>query len=236
MSKNNRLTLKLHDITPNQLPMARLVEYLSVLSGLYGYVENVHFESIEEGSTLLNSYTSNSSVHYDVIKRTKEQISNNSPLHQKLVKLITTDRTIAEIISSEGIVIGTIRPELTSEIITIRKRSSVQGRLYKIGGKDEIIPVKLEGANKETLNCEATSNLAVKLSHYLFKYIRVTGNSEWIKKDGIWKLKKLTIEDFIELQDINLGQALQKISKDAGNNWDEIDDAYEVLEKLRSIN
>src|SRR5690554_4959772 len=58
--------------------------------------------------------------------------------------------------------------------LVVNKSGSVQGRLYLVGGKDETVPVRLEGASGETLYCEASTEMAQQLSALLFKQVRVS--------------------------------------------------------------
>jgi len=120
--------------------------------------------------------------------------------------------------------------------LIVRKRGRVQGKLYNVGGKDDSAPVKLEGANGETYHCEATTSMAAKLGVHLFKQVRVSGNSEWFKKDGKWKLKKLIIESFEVLEKSNLKTAFKALQDASGNQWKEEDDAQAILQALRALN
>lgn len=62
--------------------------------------------------------------------------------------MITKDNLSAEIIKNNSVVIGTIKPEIDN-VQEIRKKSKVQGRLCSIGGKSEIINIKIQGSNNE---------------------------------------------------------------------------------------
>src|SRR3546814_8053942 len=78
--------------------------------------------------------------------------------------------------------------------MVVIKQGSVQGRLYVVGGKDETVPVRLEGAGGETLLCEADTALAEQLGKLLFKYVRVHGKGEWESRPhGGWRGRKMFI-------------------------------------------
>ena len=55
MRKPNSLILKLDGTSPDKLPMARLVKYMSALTDLYGSAEAVHFDKVSKGSADLNT-------------------------------------------------------------------------------------------------------------------------------------------------------------------------------------
>jgi hypothetical protein len=112
------------------------------------------------------------------------------------------------------------------------KPSSIQGKLYSVGGKDETIPVRIEGADHETLYCEADIEVAERLGQLLFKTIRVSGDGQWERKpDGVWKLTKLKITSFVKLEDVGFREAVAKLKAAGGINWNDASDAHsEILD------
>jgi len=236
MGKENCLTLKLEGTSPDKLPMNRLGKYLSALSGLYGSEDAVHFKDVSEGSACLNTWVDNKASYNAVIERSMTQASNSGSSYLKLVALLAQDGFEARIINQNKVTILEF-PSLSKEApLIIRKKGRVQGKLYNVGGKDESAPVKLEGANGETYHCEATPELAAKLGALLFKQIRVSGDSEWVKKDEKWKLKKLIIESYEVLDKSNIKDALVALKNAPGNQWKDEDDAQAILKALRALN
>ncbi|UYA62434.1 hypothetical protein NAL19_4424 [Pectobacterium sp. F1-1] len=236
MGKKNSLTLKLDGTSPDKLPMARLGKYLSALSELYGSTDAVHFKDVSEGSACLNSWVDNDSAYNDVLQRSISQASNSGSSYLKLVTLLEQDKLEGRIINDDDVTIVDFPRIKQDSPFLVRKKAKIQGRLYNVGGKDESVPVKLEGANGETFNCEASPSMAVKLGTLLFQQIRVEGDGEWEKKDGIWKLKKLKISSYEELQKSSLKTALSSIHNAPGNQWKEQDDLHVVLKALRALN
>ncbi|MEW6485122.1 MAG: hypothetical protein AB1423_10925 [Pseudomonadota bacterium] len=236
MGKENCLTLKLEGTSPDELPMNRLGKYLSALSGLYGSEDAVHFKDVSEGSACLNTWVDNQTSYNAVIERSIKQASSSGSSYLRLVTLLAQDGFEARIINQNEVTILEF-PSLSKEApLTIRKKGRVQGKLYNVGGKDESAPVKLEGANGETYHCEATPELAAKLGALLFKQIRVSGDSEWVKKDEKWKLKKLIIESYEVLDKSNIKDALAALKNAPGNQWKDEDDAQAILKALRALN
>lgn len=236
MGKDNRLTLKLDGTSPSELSMARLGKYLSALSDLYGSVDAVHFKDVSEGSACLNTWVDNQNSYNAVIQRSISQAATSGSSYLKLVSLLAQDGFEAKIINQDKVTILEF-PSVNEEApLVIRKKGRVQGKLYNVGGKDDSAPVKLEGANGETYHCEATPALAAKLGALLFKQLRVSGDSEWIKKDGKWKLKKLIIDSYEVLEKSNLKTAFKALQNASGNQWKEEDDAQAILKALRALN
>ncbi|KYP84495.1 hypothetical protein WB66_12375 [bacteria symbiont BFo1 of Frankliniella occidentalis] len=236
MGKDNCLTLKLDGTSPDKLPMQRLGKYLSALSGLYGSEDAVHFKDVSEGSACLNTWVDSQTAYNAVIQRSILQASNSGSAYMKLVSLLADDGFEAKIINHNKITIIEF-PSLAEEPpLIIRKKGKVQGKLYNVGGKDESAPVKLEGASGETYHCEATPEIAAKLGALLFKQVRVSGQSEWIKKDDKWKLKKLVIESYEVLEKTNVRAAFKALQNAPGNQWRDEDDAQAILKALRMLN
>lgn len=118
--------------------------------------------------------------------------------------------------------------------LRIIKPSSIQGRLYSIGGKDETVSVKIEGADHESLLCEADVAVAEQLVQLLFKSVRLHGNGEWERSDeGIWKMAKLTVITFNKLEDIGFKEAIDRLKAAKGVEWNEIPDAHSEILKTR---
>lgn len=236
MGKDNRLTLKLDGTSPDELPMSRLVQYLSALSGLYGSEDAVHFKDVSEGSACLNTWVDNQSSYNAVIERSISQAATSGNSYLKLVNLLAQDGFKARIINQDKFTILEFPSVVEVAPLIVRKKGKVQGKLYNVGGKDDSAPVKLEGANGETYHCEATPELAAKLGALLFKQLRVSGDSEWIKKDGKWKLRKLIIDSYEVLEKSNLKTAFKALQNASGNQWKEEDDAQAILKALRALN
>ncbi|RKT75602.1 hypothetical protein BJ925_3658 [Rahnella aquatilis] len=236
MGKENRLTLKLDGTSPGELSMHRLGKYLSALSDLYGSVDAVHFKDVSEGSACLNTWVDSTTSYNAVVQRSISQATTSGTAYLRLVSLLSQDGFEARILNQDKVTILEFPSAKEESTLIVTKKGKVQGKLYNVGGKDDSAPVKLEGANGETFHCEATPAMAAKLAIHLFKQVRVSGNSEWIKKDGKWKLKKLIIESFEVLEKSNLKTALKALQNASGNQWKEEDDAQAILKALRALN
>lgn len=230
------LTLYLDDLTPGQLSMKRLAEYLRALSALYGSEDSVHFDSVQVGSAQLKSFIDDSA--FPVVMNQVREVSGGLgkkkaiTAYEKLAELMAADRTGASI-RSEGAQIFQF-PSVKNEEPPLRivKPSSIQGRLYSVGGKDETVPVRIEGADNETLHCEAGIDVAERLAQVLFKPVRVHGDGEWERSaNGAWKLIKLRISTFTKLEDVGFKEAVARLKAAGGVNWDDMSSAHsEILE------
>ncbi|MFB1630193.1 MULTISPECIES: hypothetical protein [unclassified Pseudomonas] len=230
------LTLYLDDLTPGQLSMKRLAEYLRELSTLYGHESEVHFDSVKEGSAQLQSLIEEQA--YNGILQQVREVSGglgskrvlNS--YEKLSELMAHDKTRGSLRSGGAKIFQFPVAKNEPPPLRVVKPSSVQGKLYSVGGKDDTVPVRIEGGNGETLMCEAGIDIAERLAQILFKTVRVHGDGEWEKRaDGCWKLIKLKVTSFEKLEDIGFKEAIARLKAAGGVNWNDIPNAHsEILD------
>lgn len=230
------LTLYLDDLTPEQLSMRRLAEYLRALSMLYGYEESVHFDRVDSGSAQLRSFVEEKA--YPLVLNQVREVSGGLgkksaiAAYRTLSAYMAVDGTGASI-RSDGNEIFQF-PHVKSEAPPLRiiKPSTIQGRLYSVGGRDETVPVRIEGADNESLLCEADVAVAERLAQLLFKPVRLHGDGEWVRSDdGAWKLVKLKISSFARLEDIGFKEAVARLKAAGGVEWNDMSGAHsDILE------
>ncbi|WP_184932490.1 hypothetical protein [Klebsiella pneumoniae] len=139
MGKDKRLTLKLDGTSPDELTMSRLGKYLSALSDLYGSVDAVHFKDVSEGSACLNTWVDNQASYDAVIQRSMTQAATSGSSYLKLVSLLAQDGFGAKLINQDKVTILDF-PSINEEApFVVRKKGKVQGKLYNVGGKDEVV-------------------------------------------------------------------------------------------------
>ncbi|KRU87629.1 hypothetical protein [Pseudomonas aeruginosa] len=229
------LTLYLDDLTPNRLSMKRLTDYLRALATMYGAESAVHFERVKEGSAQLVAYVEDD--QYPVVLNQVREVSGGlgpkkaQAAFQKLSELMSEDRTGASLRTLGGAQIFQFpKPQEAEDALRVVKPSSVQGRLYSVGGKDETVPVRLEGANGETLYCEADIEVAENLAKVIFKTVRLEGTGEWVRLDsGQWRLVKLKVKTFTLLEDISFKEAVARLKAAGGVKWSASPDAHSEI-------
>jgi len=111
---------------------------------------------------------------------------------------------------------------------------TLDGLLIKIGGKDETVPVHLQEGDTVYI-CSATRDMARRLAPHLFATrLRVHGNGRWERdEEGNWNLKQFNITEFEMLDDAPLREVVAHLRQVPGNGWQEIDDPYTELQRLR---
>jgi hypothetical protein len=233
------LTLRLDNHSPNTLSLKRLGDYLACLSNVIGRDEPVHLHSVASGSAVLRLEVDDAR-YPQIVADLSELANGHGPkrrliAYEKLRKMLSDDRTSAALIDHFQSAIASMPwAESTDATIEIIKYESVQGELYQVGGKDELVPVRLAGANGETYLCEGNREVASQISRHLYCQVRVSGSSIWTRtdKDG-WRLKKLRIESYKVLSESDLGAALSNLRVNHGVNWGDMDDPHAIASDLR---
>lgn len=120
------------------------------------------------------------------------------------------------------------------KVISIEKKTSIQGVMNNIGGEGSKVPVKITDIDGNNINATSSRDLAAELAKYLFKKIRFSGNGYWEKFENEgWQLKKLKIESYEVLNDISIRDTLKCLNDIGGNQWKELDDPHLELLKIR---
>jgi len=222
------LTLHLDGIKPADLSMKRLADYLCELAELYGKGGRLHFESVTKGSAKLNARVDDDH-HAKVLLRVREVANGVGPkgatkAYRRLADLMQEDQA-SGVLQSEGAqIIQFPRVSREQKPMVLFKAGSVQGRLYTIGGKDDSVPVRLEGANGETLYCETDIDTAAQLAPLLFKQVRIHGKGEWERRQaGGWRLKKMHISSYELLEKASLKTAIERMRGVGGILWDSLE-------------
>jgi|GEM_PF-1121327 len=111
---------------------------------------------------------------------------------------------------------------------------SLDGKLIRVGGRDETVPVYLEEGNIIHL-CNSNREMAKKLAPHLFGGpLRVWGNGRWYRDQfGNWVMDRFTITDFSPLDDSSLTDAVSKLRAVPGNEMKSLADPIFDLMRIR---
>jgi len=230
------ITLYLDGTTPERLSMKRLAEYLRELSSFYGSEPAVHFDCVKDGSAQLVCRVEDACypVILNQVREVASGIGGKRPTRafRKLSDFMLDDRVDGYLKAEGAQIIQFPKGKLAEPPLRVIKSSSVQGRLYSVGGKDATVPVRLEGADGETLLCETNVQIAERLAQLLFKPVRLQGEGEWERRpDGSWRLIKLVISSYVKLEDVGFKAAIAKLKAAGGVKWDDMPSPHsEILE------
>lgn len=243
MPKDNpAYRLRIDVFTVDSLPMARLAEYMAQLATLLGNRERVHFLRLEEGSAVLVS-----SVEPVAFPKVEERVSQvargDGPkdamqAFKAIDTMLAKDGAIAVLTTpTEGNVIefpGRSRPKPV-KYGPFREQGTLDGRIIRIGGRDETIPVWLKRGELEYYCSVRDEAVARRLAaHYLGGVVRVSGNGKWLREEnGSWTLQQFDIIDFEVIDDSPIANVVDRLRGVEGARWHESEDALSDILGLR---
>ena len=219
------------------------------LAGLLGEKEFVHFDHLEEGSTVLAAV-----VDKEAIPKVGERIAalERGDAPDDLRKYFTSiDSRLSQDNANGALRAYADHDEDGADVIlfpgcerpkpmdygVISERGSIDGIPISIGGKDRTKHIRLHDGEQEYTGIDLTVELAAKISdeQCLFrKVIRLHGAGSWYRTlDGEWELRKFKVDDYEVLDDTSLAETLNQLRAVNGSGWSEDEHAQEFLEGLR---
>lgn len=228
--------------TPATLPMERLAEYVAKLAALLGECAFVHLHAIEDGSVKLRAWV-DEPARLRVRERVRALREGGGPAEMRkayhaLDEMLRKDDASGELAGDDGAVVirfpGSARPE---PIVfgPFRQDCTLDGQIYRIGGKDDTKHVNIRDGAVEYTALVASESVALRLRHHLFgAVLRFHGEGTWFRHaDGAWELRNFRINDFEELEDRPLSEVVASLRAVKGSAWREIPDPVGELLKER---
>lgn len=226
---------------PDTLPMSRLADYLGKLAVLFGSKEHVHFMKVRKGSAIPEILVDGPAAP-KVLARLKLVNSADAP-----GDLVRTSRDINRMLRDDNAT-GTLRLKGGAKIIDFPGKKTplaeeavvfefgeLDGVVIKVGGKDETVPVLLEGEDGVFYPCNTDRETARRLAPYIFGgAVRIAGRGKWRRtEDRIWELEKFDIKTFEPLDETLLIEVITAMRAIEGSGWNELDDPQAELKRIR---
>ncbi len=219
--------------------MARLAEYMNNLARLLGEIPNTHFVKLIPGSTGLVH-----AVESEAIPKVRARISSlrngdASPdvlgYYRAIDKLLRDDNAKGSLIEVGGAEIiafpGATAPK-TADFGLIAQHTVIDGRIRKMGGKGNVVPIMLETNDGFETHCEATRETARELRNYYDgPMLRFSGTGKWQRLESGWTLEKFVISSFVELDERGLIEVVADLRDLPNAGWKDRD----VLGELRDV-
>jgi hypothetical protein len=226
---------------PETLPMARLAEYLVELSKMFGHKEHVHFLQVRKGSAIPEitvDYVTAPKVEARLrLVGTPDAPDDLVRANHDLNYMLREDNASATLKFKRGGVIINFPGKKTplAEEVVVHEQGDLDGIVIRVGGKDDSVPVWIEGEGKIIHKCQTNRDIARQLALHLYeKSVRVVGNGQWCRnQERKWELKKFEIKSFEILDDAPLDEVINKLRNIEGNAWNEMDDPQAELRKLQ---
>lgn len=223
--------------TPATIPMARLAEYMTHLAQVLGEPASVHFVGLEEGSTVLVHAVAREAVP-KVRMRTEAVRRGEGPrdavrAYQTINRLLREDNGVGRLTEERtGVVLAFPgREEAEESYQSVRQEGSVDGRVVRVGGTQQQVPVILVADGEEVAGCHADRHVAKQLAQRLFDYVRLYGSGRWRRDaEGAWSLVDFKIKSFEVLREGSLSSVVATLREIAA----EVDpEAYGELDAIR---
>jgi hypothetical protein len=243
MEKPEQLLFKIDAFTPTTLPMARLAAYLEQLASLLGSEERVHFERLKKGSAVVQARVEGPAVpkvfeRLTVVNK-PEAPQDVTKAYKELNLMLRRDNAVGTLKKLKG---GTIvafpgRKTPITEAVKVVEAGSLEGILFRVGGRDDTLPVWIKDAEGVDYFCFTRDRQVARqiASYYLGPPVRVHGTGYWERTpDDVWKLDRFDIKSFEALEDLPLSKSVENIRAAKGNEWDELDDPLAYLRRIRS--
>lgn len=221
--------------------MARLAEYLARLAVLFGNKEYVHFMKVRKGSAIPEIV-----VDEPAVPKVKARLSlvgapdapeDLTRANRDINRMLRDDNASGVLRLKAGAHILEFPGRKTplSEEAVVHELGELDGVVIRIGGKDETVPVLIEGEQGVYYHCNASREYARKLAAFLFgKPVRVVGRGKWRRtQEGEWELESFDIKDFEVLDETPLVDVIASLRTSEGSGWNEMDDPQAELKRLR---
>jgi hypothetical protein len=228
--------------TPQTLPMARLCQYLEKLALLFGSKEQVHFDMVRKGSAV--SQMSVDRVALDSVQARVGLLgSPDAPkdvqnLQRDINRMLQVDGCVGTLKIKGGATIYRFLGRKTplAEEVIVHEFGEVEGELIRVGGKDDSVPVWIQGLEGSVYKCTASKSVARELAPLIFaEPIRVSGNGKWRRtQDRVWILEEFEIKSWERLKSDDLQEVVETFRAIEGSKWNEMEDPQAELRRLRS--
>lgn len=207
--------------TPSTMPMERLAEYMVALAKLLGETANVHFSEVFDASTALRANVDSPAqpkVHERISGlQTGDPAPDVAKAFDALDEMLRADNAFGSLTEGDrhgGVVItfpGKKKPQ-PAPFGPFKQEGSLDGRVYRIGGKDATKHVAIGDGNRE-FNLTTNEALALELRHHLFgETLRFHGTGTWYRQaNGEWELRTFRIASFDVLEDTSLQDVIARL-------------------------
>jgi len=226
--------------TPETLSIKRLGEYLVALSPVFGSEAPLRFESVTGGSVRLKFRVDEADaagVEERVSGAPQDEVARKYYL--KLDDMLREDNASAEFRQDKkrGPPLLKIPGSAANASLfpIVRDTCEFHGRIIRVGGRDDTIPVGLQMPSGEVIACTASLEMARKLKAWLLEPVDVllSGLGKWTHDpDGKWLLTDFRVDAAEPMNTEGFDEALKTVQA-GGSGWDVEDDPEAAWLALR---
>jgi hypothetical protein len=226
---------------PKTLPMAKLAVYIGKLAVIFGYEEHVHFIKVRKGSAIPEIIVDREAA-LKVAGRLYSAQRTDAPqdivkARQEIDRMLRVDNASATLGIKKGAKILDFPGRKTplAEEFTVYEEGEFDGQVIRVGGKDESVPVWIQGEDGEIYICTANRQIARELAQCLFdRSVRVSGNGKWRRtSERVWQMDAFNIRSWEPLEEKSLTHEIEGFRAIEGSDWNRMDDPQGEWKKLR---
>jgi hypothetical protein len=226
--------------SPDQIPMARLAEYMSQLAVILGDVEHVHFARLEKACTKLVAKMRPGKTAQKAQSRVYAVRDRRAPLdamraYTRINEMVGEDKGSARVMFGAAAVLRF--PGSTSAPVgqfRIIQDTTITGRLYALL-EDENGKLKARirpRTGNRYINCTVDRDVSRQLRNFFLDAVKVYGRGVWTRPaSGNWTCENLHIVKVDPVKDVSLRDAINALraieadwQDDPLGDWDSLEE------------
>jgi hypothetical protein len=225
-----------------RLQLDHFAELLKRMADLMGAPEHVRFRALRKGSARILAKVRDPAVE-DVRVGLLLARNGEGPQAGKAARMnafFADHGWTGELRSRDG----SLRVEFSGaanepeyERRIVRQHDKLLGKIIKIGGRDESVPMTIQTPTGEYIDVTVKGKeLARKLAPHLFgNDLRFAGEAIWERDErGNWTCDSMLVTDYEAPDETPLDELFQRLSKLPDNGWHQLDDPQDFLRRWRS--
>ncbi|MDP3552811.1 hypothetical protein [Methylocystis sp.] len=195
-------------------PLSRLAEYLADLADLFGSRDQVHFGAVRPGSLVVVAKVEQAArpvVFPRIRAAARGEDPSGSKAWARLNGKLSDDGTTAKLKLPGEVIILPGLPRAETPVGPFRQPTTLQGQLTRIEGAGDPVYVGIEDDAGLAGQVTMPAAVAKELGAYFQRYVRLTGEGRWKRKNGRWLLERLDATAFEVLDDTPLDDVLRRV-------------------------
>lgn len=238
------VTLYIQGVNIDSLPLEDIGKYVSDFAELLGQDVEPKYHGITRGSMKIKARVP---IDREIDVKTRgfllrtgeapeDAVRARERISRRLGRNHAKRATLLDSAQSKVIEIPVEKPvSAVPAVPSFTRAGSLQGRIIRIGGKQDLVSVEIQDVDGMVYLCRATRDKARRLAREMFDpVVRVHGSGRWYRTDeGIWRVEDFQIADFDVLENDNFSQSIAAL-RAVPSDWKKLEDPHGALESLRN--
>jgi hypothetical protein len=221
MRANHEISWILEGRSPDQIPMARLAEYLQQLSVIFGETESVHFDRVEKACTRVVAKLAPGAPAQRVQSRVYALRDRRAPADAtrafgRVNEMVGEDKGSARITFGAAVVLRFPgkKPQEVTQPFNLVDSATITGKLYALS-EDNYGNIRARirpRGGASYIQCTADQGIVGKLRSCFAETVRIQGRGKWTRAvNGEWSCWDLHVQDVKIVKDTSLREAIDRI-------------------------